>query len=209
MLLWTNDPAVSNPGAIAPGALDSLTRSVELFLCAFRDRRVHEHLCGDCDIALFNDWRHTTDGLAIEPMVLRLVVPRDPGTYDVIKEWWHVATAHEYPHTGYVFTRDSFCGFQATPQQGAPNTRRYALRQVPQLGPDGVVSPRPVIDAIDLWPKGYPDFVGRVYQRGIVPLAVAVDDLRKLVRLSRVDQSFKHQPFSLEPEYSLDEYLAV
>jgi hypothetical protein len=207
MLLWTNEPVFSGRGVAPPGAFDTITRSVELFLCSFRDRRLHEHVCGDCDIALLSEWRQSMDGVIIEPMALRLVVPRDPGTYDVIREWWHVSTSHDYPHTGYTLTRNSFCGFQAALEPGLPNTRRYALRHVPQFGPDGAVSARPVVDAIDIWATGYSEFMSRAYQRRLTPFAVTVDDLRKLIKVAPVDHFFKHQPFSLEPEYSLDEYL--
>lgn len=196
MLLWTN----------APPDPDALTRSLELFLCSFRDEKTHRHICGDCDVALISEWRTTDDGIAVEPAVLRLVVPRDPGTFGAIAEWWHVSTMADYPHTGYELTANGFLGYQAANDGDRPMTRRYALRMVPQLAPDGIKN-RSIVDAIDLWPLSYQDFLQRAYRSRLMPWAVVVDDLRKLIRLKQVDQFFKHQEFSLEPEYQHSEYL--
>jgi hypothetical protein len=195
MIIWTNDTAWTSG---SPQALESLTKSVELFLCGWRDRRLHEHICGDCDLALISGKR------AGEACAVKLVVPRDQGSIRAIAEWWHVEAAHGWPHTGVHQTPTGYTGFQAE----TDGYQRFAIASYPDVNPlTGAIAPVQALDVLDLWLVGYPAWVRSAQGQRLMPFGVEVEDLRKLIRVVPITEKFRHQEFTLEPEYGVEEYL--
>ena len=202
MLLWTNDPnwAIADP---SPALLDAPTKSLELFLMYFQDREVHEHLTGDCDIAFINTTARGDDGVAVAPMALRLVVPRDPGTRDRVMQWWHPCTSWRWRHSGVDITDSGYTGF-ATPNPEYP-ARRFAVEHLPTADGDSITA----LDVVDVYQYSYHRFLSTAQRHRLVAFGVAVDDDRKLITLTPMKSlnGFKHQAFTLEPVYEVGEYL--
>jgi hypothetical protein len=202
MLLWTNDPnwAIADP---SPDQLQGPTKALELFLFQFQDRRFHEHLTGDCDIAFLNLQAVQPDGSPACPMALRLVIPRDEGTRREVLDWWHPATAWHWKHSGVEISDRGWTGSPAAAAEH-PN-RRY---KVETYLDDVTLEPGSCLDAVDLYPHNYPRYLAAAQRSRLVPFGVGVADDRKLLELTPMARlsGFKHQEFTLSREYEQGDY---
>ena len=202
MLFWTNDPnwAIADP---SPAQLSGIAKSIELFLFQFQDKRFHEHLTGDCDVAFLNVM--ADNGLGdLVPMALRWVIPRDEGTRREIVDWWHPATTWHWRYSSVGIGPQGWTGGPDVNPQ-FPN-RRYKVESYLN---DETLLPESCLDAIDIFPGLYGAFLEHARGLRLTAFGVGVGDGRKLIELTpmRSLQGFKHQAFTLEREYSLEEYL--
>lgn len=202
MLLWTNDPnwAIADPSA---QQLQGPTKALELFLFQFQDKRFHEHLTGDCDIAFLNLQATQPDGSPACPMALRLVIPRDEGTRREIQDWWHPAVSWHWRHHG-VEVGDR--GWTGSPAAEAEHPyRRY---KVETYIDDVTLESRACLDVVDIYPRPYSDYLAAAQRSQLIAFGVGVSDKRKLIELTPMAQlsGFKHQEFTLNREYDHGDY---
>jgi len=202
MLLWTNDPnwAIADP---SPDQLQGITQSLELFLFQFQDKRFHEHLTGDCDIAFLNLQATQPDGSPACPMALRLVIPRDEGTRREVQDWWHPAVNWHWRHHGVELGDRGWTGSPA-----AAVEHPYRRYKVENYLDDVTLEPCACLDAVDIYARPYGDYLAAARRSRLVAFGVSVEDSRKLIQLTPMSQlaGFKHQEFSLERELEQGEY---
>jgi hypothetical protein len=183
MLLWTNDNLIST-------TQQGIERSLELWLCQFRDLEFSELITNTCDLAFLNALMPTGGGLEI-PIIARLVIPREPGSYGDLLALWHEQTQPYYPHLGITVEAGVIGGsgsLMPPVDPGQAVTRRYRL-----WGTDSLV------DALDIHKGPYQAFLddsAHLRRFGIyVDGSSAQLRSRELLRA----EPWNHRAFTLQP----------
>jgi hypothetical protein len=158
--------------------------ALEAFVYPFRDRKFSETLLNDCDLAF----------IPLEVGSLNLVVPRSPGSYELLMEVWHLTVTPYYPYTDIIVTPTGYSGITAP--SGDPLRCRSSSKGV---------------ESISIYPEGYQEFLdfarGRQGTQPLTPWFVSQPDGTKRFAFAEPSPTTRHLPLTLDQDYHPEEYL--